>query len=133
MQRRSRSINGRILLVMQGFSGATRCNRNPLNYGLGVRVLWLIEIGREALASRFARSIKRALALVENTEISISGVALIGVSLIAMDLSHVLEGLKLKGVEPPQLILGVDVLRRWRAVIDYGSNSLWLAPDAAMD
>jgi hypothetical protein len=118
---------------MQGFSGATRCNRNPLNYGLGVRVLWLIEIGREALASRFARSIKRALALVENTEISISGVALIGVSLIAMDLSHVLEGLKLKGVEPPQLILGVDVLRRWRAVIDYGSNSLWLAPDAAMD
>lgn len=47
-------------------------------------------------------------------------------SLFAMDLSHVNQALLLKGVDPVESILGVDILEVHSAVIDYGSNSLYL-------
>ena len=47
-------------------------------------------------------------------------------SLYAMDLSHVNAALALKGTTPVDAILGVDVLAKQEAVIDYGSSSLFL-------
>jgi predicted aspartyl protease len=48
--------------------------------------------------------------------------------LYAMDLSHVNAALALKGTTPVDVILGVDVFQKQAAVIDYGSNSLYLRP-----
>jgi len=43
-----------------------------------------------------------------------------------MDLSHVNGALELKGAAPIEAVLGVDILEAHAAVIDYGSNSLFL-------
>jgi len=47
-------------------------------------------------------------------------------ALYAMDLSHVNAALAMKGSTPVDVILGVDVFECQAAVIDYGSNSLFL-------
>jgi hypothetical protein len=47
-------------------------------------------------------------------------------ALYAMDLSHVNAALALKGAAPVDVILGVDVFEKQAAVIDYGTNSLFL-------
>lgn len=69
-----------------------------------------------------------ALARIDGANLSLAGVALPGVSVVAIDLGSVAAQLRARGVEPPQVVVGVDVLRRWRAVIDYATNTLWLAP-----
>jgi hypothetical protein len=56
---------------------------------------------------------------------------LVGVSprpekLIVMDLGHVNQALRSRGENPVEVILGVDVLDARSAIIDYGSNSLFL-------
>lgn len=48
--------------------------------------------------------------------------------LLAMDLTHVNEALALHGERPVDVILGADVFDAQAAVIDYGSNSLFLRP-----
>lgn len=47
-------------------------------------------------------------------------------ALYAMDLSHVNAALAMKGAAPAEAVLGVDVFDRQKAVIDYGSSSLFL-------
>lgn len=69
-----------------------------------------------------------ALSRVDGAMLSIAGVALPGVSIVAIDLGSVAAQLQARGVQPPQVVIGVDVLRRWRAVIDYATNTMWLAP-----
>lgn len=46
--------------------------------------------------------------------------------LLAMDLSHANNALKLKDTNPIEAILGIDVLEAHAAVIDYASDSLFL-------
>jgi len=46
----------------------------------------------------------------------------------ALDLSHVNEGLTMKGAEPTHAVLGADILTYHQAVIDYASGSLYLTP-----
>lgn len=46
--------------------------------------------------------------------------------LLTMDLSHVNQALALKGSSPVDAILGVDAMEAHKAVIDYGSSSLYL-------
>lgn len=43
-----------------------------------------------------------------------------------MDLSHVNAALAMKGATPVEAVLGVDVFAGQKAVIDYGSSSLFL-------
>ena len=50
-------------------------------------------------------------------------------ALFAMDLSHVNAALAMKGAAPVEAVLGVDVFDRQKAVIDYGSSSLFLKDD----
>ncbi|MBX9816127.1 MAG: hypothetical protein A4S12_13430 [Proteobacteria bacterium SG_bin5] len=75
-----------------------------------------------------AGSMALDLALVEGAELSIGGTRLSGIPVLAIDLREVRAALKQQGVEPPQLVLGADVLKAWGAVIDYRSATLWLAP-----
>lgn len=72
-----------------------------------------------------------AAARVENVQLAIEGMPLPGASVVAIDLGSVSAQLKARGVTPPQVVIGVDILRRWRAVIDYATNTLWLAPNPA--
>jgi len=46
----------------------------------------------------------------------------------ALDLSHVNEGLAMKGAEPAHAVLGADILTYHQAVIDYASGSFYLKP-----
>jgi hypothetical protein len=46
--------------------------------------------------------------------------------IFAMDLSHVIAALKARGVNPPAVILGADVLIPRRAIIDFGERALYL-------
>lgn len=48
--------------------------------------------------------------------------------LMAVDLTHANQALALKGQSPVDVILGADVFDAHNAVIDYGSNSLFLRP-----
>lgn len=72
------------------------------------------------------------LAEVDGVTLSVGGVALRGIGLIAMDLGSVRRGLARNNVAPPQVILGVDALRRWRAIIDFGTSTMWIAPAAGV-
>jgi hypothetical protein len=47
-------------------------------------------------------------------------------SLLAMDLTHANDALALQGAGPVEAIMGVDVFEAHAAVIDYGSQSLFL-------
>jgi predicted aspartyl protease len=47
-------------------------------------------------------------------------------ALYAMDLSHVNASLAMKQATPVDVILGVDVFESQAAIIDYGTNSLFL-------
>jgi len=49
-------------------------------------------------------------------------------ALMAVDLTHANQALALKGQSPVDVILGADVFDAHAAVIDYGSNSLFLLP-----
>jgi hypothetical protein len=49
-------------------------------------------------------------------------------TLMAVDLAHANEALALKGQSPVDVIGGADVFEAHKAVIDYGSNSLFLSP-----
>ncbi len=47
---------------------------------------------------------------------------------MAVDLTHANQALALKGQRPVGVILGSDVFNAHKAVIDYGTNSLFLLP-----
>jgi hypothetical protein len=46
--------------------------------------------------------------------------------IFAIDMSHVNEGLRLRGAQQVHAVLGADVLRLHQAVIDYATLSLYL-------
>lgn len=75
-----------------------------------------------------AGSVALDLALVEGAELSIGGIRLFRIPVLAIDLREVRAALRQQGVEPPDLVLGGDVLKAWSAVIDYPTATLWLAP-----
>lgn len=49
-------------------------------------------------------------------------------ALMAVDLTHANQALALKGQRPVDVILGADVFDAHKAVIDYGTNALFLRP-----
>ena len=63
---------------------------------------------------------------VRGAELDLDGAHPKPTALYAMDLSHVNAALAMKGAAPVEAILGVDVFDRQKAVIDYGSSSLFL-------
>lgn len=64
--------------------------------------------------------------LSENNSLELGDWKISRLSFIVMDLSHVNEGLSQVGELPIIGILGADVLKKARAVIDYGRNCMYL-------
>jgi len=61
-------------------------------------------------------------------EIKIGDLTITQLPVFCLDLSHETKALLKKGIEEPaQGVLGADVLLRHKAIIDYGSNTLFLA------
>ena len=60
------------------------------------------------------------------SELRVGGVPTDGGGLLAMNHSHVNEGMACKGGAPVHVVLGADVFDSRAAVIDYGSSSLFL-------
>lgn len=67
------------------------------------------------------------LGVVRGARVSLGGATLAQTPIYAIDLSSVISGLDKLGAAAPQMILGGDILKRHRALIDYGTNRLWLA------
>jgi len=64
-------------------------------------------------------------------EIKIGDLAITQFPVFCLDLSHVTKSLLKKGVEEPvHGVLGADILLRHKAIVDYGSNTLFLCADA---
>lgn len=70
-----------------------------------------------------------ALSQAVDARLVIGGVPIADVPLFAIPLDSVATGLKRNGLAVPQVILGADVLSKYRALIDYGGQRLWLAPE----
>jgi hypothetical protein len=64
--------------------------------------------------------------VVDNARLELAEVSIRPRSLLAMDLSHANEALALQGAGPVEAIMGIDVFDGHAAVIDYGSQSLFL-------
>ena len=65
---------------------------------------------------------------VEGAALELAQLAIRPRLLLAMDLSAANEAMVAKGFEPVEAILGLDVFEAHAAVIDYGSQSLFLRP-----
>jgi predicted aspartyl protease len=63
---------------------------------------------------------------VKGVVLEIGGCKIDGADFAAVDLSHVTENLQKRGIPAPQVILGADVMQSRRAIVDYGSKSLFL-------
>lgn len=71
-----------------------------------------------------------AIYALDGANLSIDGRALRSDGIYALDLSHVNQGLTMKGAARVQGVLGADVLAYHRAVIDYATMSLFLNHNA---
>jgi len=69
---------------------------------------------------------------VIGARLSIAGHELSSEPLLALDLSNVRATLAQRGVNAPQVVLGVDVFISRGAIIDYATNSLFLLNPAMM-
>lgn len=63
---------------------------------------------------------------VHDAELTVGDIPACVTMLVALDLTNVNESLALKGTGPVEAILGIDVFNAQAAVIDYGSQSLFL-------
>ena len=64
--------------------------------------------------------------VLDHAVLTLDGLPLRSDGIYAVDLSHVNEGLAMKGAGRVQAVLGADVLTYHRAVIDYATMSLFL-------
>lgn len=65
---------------------------------------------------------------VDDASLEFTGLAVRPNALLAMDLSQANEAMIARGLDPVEAIMGVDVLTQHAAVIDYGSQSMFLKP-----
>ena len=61
-----------------------------------------------------------------NISFTLGGQAVRSDGIFALDMSHVNRGLAMKGAKPVAAVLGADVLTHHQAIIDYGSDSMYL-------
>ncbi len=75
-----------------------------------------------------AGSASMELYVVEGVTLELAGLQVRPRAVAAMDLSHANQALVEKGAAPIEAILGLDVFEEHAAIIDYGSQSLFLRP-----
>lgn len=61
----------------------------------------------------------------KNNRLQIGGIVLKNVDFVLFDMTHVNEALQQAGEMPVHGILGADVLKKLRGVIDYGRNCVY--------
>ena len=71
--------------------------------------------------------------VVEDVKLELPGLAVPPGDMYAMDLSHSNEAMVAQGFAPIEAIMGRDVFEQHAAVIDYGSQSLFLKPAPRKD
>jgi hypothetical protein len=64
--------------------------------------------------------------VVDDARLELAEVSIRPKSLLAMDMTHANDALALQGAGPVEAIMGLDVFEAHSAVIDYGSQSLFL-------
>jgi predicted aspartyl protease len=86
------------------------------------------ELKRDRRSGGGAGAARLAVHSIRQAQLSVGGIEVATDRLFVLDLSHVAAALARKGVSPPQVILGADVLKQRSAVIDYASGRLFFAP-----
>jgi predicted aspartyl protease len=72
-------------------------------------------------------NIRMSIYTLNIDKLDLSGFILENITVIAMDLSHVHESLEMKGADSNiHGIIGADILKSSQAVIDYGSQMMFL-------
>ena len=118
----SATVKGRAVSVLVDTGAGCTLVSLGLARELGLEITPLEEKG--AGAGSGALSMYR----VEDASLDFAEVAIRPQSLIAMDLGDANEAMLAHGVEQIEAILGQDVFDEHAAVIDYGSQSLFLRP-----
>lgn len=73
-----------------------------------------------------AGAVDMATQLARNNHVKIATLSLKKADFVLFDLSHVNEALAQAQEDPVDGILGADLLKKYRAVIDYGRNCFYL-------
>ncbi|HPF10408.1 MAG TPA: retropepsin-like aspartic protease [Flavobacteriaceae bacterium] len=72
-----------------------------------------------------AGAINMETKMSKNNRLQIGGIVLKNVDFVLFDMTHVNEALQQAGEMPVHGILGADVLKKLRGVIDYGRNCVY--------
>jgi hypothetical protein len=67
-----------------------------------------------------------ALFQVDGAKLFFEGADMAFSKLVAVDFTHIRQGLASRGVKAPQIVLGADFLRPHSAVIDYAIGRLYV-------
>jgi hypothetical protein len=116
----SGTLAGRAIRVLVDTGAASTVVSLSLARELGLEV---VSLGRHGGGAGGAQL---EIFQLHGAELDLDGAHPKPTALYAMDLSHVNAALAMKGTTPVEAILGVDVFDRQKAVIDYGSSSLFL-------
>jgi predicted aspartyl protease len=116
----SGTLNGRELSIVIDTGAASTVFSFDIAREMGLTLNKLEMLGGGAGSARME------IHEIAGAEFRLSNVVPRTRGLYAMDLSHVNEAAMMKGSGPIDAVLGVDVLEAHSAVIDYGSNSLFL-------
>ena len=73
-----------------------------------------------------AGGVRMPIYALNHVPLTIDGAPIRSEGIFAIDMSHVNDGLKMKGASPVVGVIGGDVLALHEAVIDYGTSSLYL-------
>lgn len=91
---------------------------------------WIRERGFETeLSSQVGGAVGSAMMSVYSVKgvvLEIGACKIGGADFAVVDLSHVTENLKKRGIPAPQVILGADLMQSRGAIVDYASKSLFL-------
>ena len=113
-------LNGRAVTVIVDTGAGHTLISLTLARELGLEPVKLSDAGGGA------GGVNLAVYRVPEAELRVGGVPTDGGGLLAMNHSHVNEGMACKGGAPVHVVLGADVFDSRAAVIDYGSSSLFL-------
>ena len=114
------TLGGRAIRVLVDTGAASTVISLSLACELGLEVTSLGRLGGGAGGARLE------IFELGGADLELDGAHPKPTALYAMDLSHVNAALAMKGASPVEAVLGADVFVRQKAVIDYGSSSLFL-------
>lgn len=113
-------INGKKGQFILDTGASTSC------VGLESAALFLLQSEKSDVKAAGAGAINMVTKISKNNLLQLDTVLVKAVHLVLFDLSHVNQALTQVDEEPVHGILGADMLKKLRAVIDYGRNCIYL-------